>query len=230
MTIGRFSGGRDTPFFWWGTEQRAGPHPDLETLIQSQFITEVGATLLLDLIGAGLSLVVVSEASGAGKSSLLAALLAEVQTDRQRIYLRGNYETFEFLRTTPPNETMLMVNEISAHLPAYLWGPPVTALFEAKRTGYQVLATAHAASAAALLHMLTTAPLRVPQSLVNMPTIVVVLASPTNPDDKRRGFMALTGIRPGATPESTMIEPIIGFDGEVSREAVARMLEINGGG
>lgn len=208
MTIGRFSGGRETPFFWWGTTHRAGASPDLASLIHSRFITESAAVLLLELIASGRSLFIVSEASGAGKSSLLAALLSETHSSRQRIYLRGNYETFEFLETTEPTETMLLVNEISAHLPAYLWGAPVTTLFEAIGAGYQVLATAHAASAAGLLQLLTAAPLRVPRRLANVPMIVVVLASHVDSGKLVPGVSAISAIRPGKTPETTMIEPM----------------------
>jgi len=208
VTIGRFSHRRDEPFFWWGVRDRPSPSLDLPSLISSGFVTEDEADALLGFVNAGLSLFVISEARGAGKSTFLAALIDAADGSRARMYLRGNYETFDFLHSSHTRDVMLLVNEISPHLPAYLWGPPVAALFEAMDADYQALGTAHAESTAAFVHMLTTAPLRLPVSLATQPMIVVRLVSPDASDSIPRGLAGIDGIRPVESPGAFVIENI----------------------
>jgi energy-coupling factor transporter ATP-binding protein EcfA2 len=109
------------------------------------------------------SLAVVAGGSGVGKTTVLTALLEFLPPGTRRIYLRGCFETFAFTSdpTINPLETALMINEISPHLPVYLWGPAVGRILEAAQRGFMLLATAHADSVQDLVRTLTGSPLRI---------------------------------------------------------------------
>src|SRR5215217_8012988 len=89
------------------------------------------------------SLTVVAGASGVGKTTLLTALLDFLPQGARRIYVRGCFETFAFLAdpTINPGETTLLINEMSPHLPVYLWGPAVGRVLEATQRGFNLLST-----------------------------------------------------------------------------------------
>jgi energy-coupling factor transporter ATP-binding protein EcfA2 len=124
------------------------------------------------------SVVVVAEPAGAGKTTLLTALLEFLPSDTRRLYLRGCYEAFSFLADPEirPDTTALLINEVSPHLPVYLWGPAVAQALEAGQKGFTLLATAHAESVTAFVGLLTGSPLRIPAGLVAVFEYVIVLA------------------------------------------------------
>jgi adenylate kinase len=109
------------------------------------------------------SLAVVAGASGVGKTTLLTALVDFLPSSTRRIYLRGCFESFAFMSDSAitPRETVLLINEISPHLPVYLWGPAVSRILEAGQQGFALLATAHADSVHDFVRALTGSPLHV---------------------------------------------------------------------
>ena len=60
-----------------------------------------------------------------------------------------------------PASTALLINEISPHLPIYLWGPAVSRALAAGEAGFQILATAHGRSVTEFAASLTGSPLRI---------------------------------------------------------------------
>jgi energy-coupling factor transporter ATP-binding protein EcfA2 len=131
--------------------------------------------------------VVAAGPRGVGKTTLLTALIACYPEASRRLYLRGCYETFAFLDdpTIDPAASVLLVNEISSHLPAYLWGPGVRRLFQAARQGFAFAATAHATSIEDLIGMLAGYPLGT--SVAELATInLVVLMKPVSQDVRWR--------------------------------------------
>ncbi|MGE3799297.1 MAG: hypothetical protein AB7G88_15825, partial [Thermomicrobiales bacterium] len=215
---------------WWGSRPPPDPQPTVADLIARGLLTDWQSAGLIDLISRGLSAFVVSEASGAGKSSLLAALIAEAPASGDHVYLRGNYETFDFLADDPVKKPVLLVNEISPHLPAYLWGRPVTTLFAAMQRGYQALGTAHAGSAAAFLHLLTSSPLRVPMPMAAQPMLVVVLGPRRRERPGDSALLEVSGIRPGRDSATALLETIFSKDGSPRFDAdAARRLMLAAG-
>ena len=81
-----------------------------------------------------------------GKTTTLTALLDFLPNATRRIFIRGWAETFDFLGQTKPEATLLLANELSSHLPVYLWGPKAVRVFEALRRGYALASTLHADS------------------------------------------------------------------------------------
>jgi hypothetical protein len=120
------------------------------------------AAFLSLTIEARASFVVVAEPHEAGKTTLLTALLDFLPSETQPVYLRGWYERFSFLDTLPPDAAYLLCNEISSHLPTYLWGHGVRRVFEAAVAGYPLATTMHATGAADAFDQLSSYPLDVP--------------------------------------------------------------------
>lgn len=154
----------DTPYHWWGPGP-APPQPlTLPDLLRHGAIDVEWAATLWAAMGQRRSLTVIGGPSGLGKSTLLHALLPSLPQDTRHAYLRGCYESFAFLRDQhyAPATTVLLINEISPHLPVYLWGPAVSRALTAGEAGYQILATAHGRSVTEFAASLTGSPLRIP--------------------------------------------------------------------
>ena len=136
-----------TPVAWWGCSwQPAVPLSITELVAARDLDARTAAVAWLVLAGHG-SLLVAARASHAGKTTTLTALLDLVPTNVTRVQLRGGVGTFEFLDRTSPGETLLLANELSADLPAYLWGENAVRAFSALREGYALASTLHADSA-----------------------------------------------------------------------------------
>jgi energy-coupling factor transporter ATP-binding protein EcfA2 len=167
----------EEPFAWWGPGWQAPAPRDIAELLRDETIDSWTAANLWAALARRRSLAVVAGASGVGKTTLLTALLDFLPPHTRRIYLRGCFETFTFMSdpTVSPLETILLINEISPHLPVYLWGPAVGRILEAAQRGFALLATAHADSVHDFVGALTGSPLHIPAAQAAAFEFVVVL-------------------------------------------------------
>ena len=177
------------PRVWWGPVW-ADPTPrTVVDLVAAETLTPEVAGLVWALVARRASVAVVAGPSGAGKTTLLTALLDLLPPGTRRVYVRGGYEPFDFLGdpSVVPSESALLVNELSPHLPIYLWGPPVRRVLRLRRSGFALYATAHADDAAGLVRLIAGPPLRVPAVEVAAFDLVVGLAATIGPrGDVRR--------------------------------------------
>jgi hypothetical protein len=205
----RQDGSYDPPFFWFGPRPEPPPR-DIATLLRDGTIGTREAALLWASLARGRSLAVVAQASGVGKSTLLASLLSFLPATTRRLYVRGCYETFAFLddRRVDPCQTALLVNELSPHLPVYLWGQGVTRLLDAATRGFQLMVTAHADTALDFVASLAGGPLRIPATRIAAFDTVVALEPTTRTASGRR----VCGLwRLAATRDGIAIEPSPGL-------------------
>lgn len=93
------------------------------------------------------SVLVAAMPQRAGKTTLLSALLDLLAPTQRLVYLAGMSETFDFVGEGTPGNTVLVANELSSHLPVYLWGEPAKRTFALVAGGYAIAATLHADSA-----------------------------------------------------------------------------------
>lgn len=168
------------PFLWWGPVWEPPPVRSLVELIQDEVTTPAVAALLWGMLARRASIIVAAGPRGVGKTTVLSALLDCYPATSRRLYLRGCYESFAFLDdpTVDPGESLLLVNEISSHLPAYLWGPGVRRLLQAAGQGFTFAATAHATAIEELVGQLAGYPLHIPMSELAAINLVVLLAPP----------------------------------------------------
>jgi hypothetical protein len=140
----------------------APPRRSIVELIGSGVLDAELAALAWILIEARLPLIVGGLRQGAGKSTVLDALLDFLPATARRVDLAGASEDFAWLaeaealgwtRSGPaepaaipvsPASAVLVAAEISEHLPVYTWGRQARTLIRAASLGYAVAATLHA--------------------------------------------------------------------------------------
>jgi hypothetical protein len=156
-------------------------------LLRSEVLSPAVAALLWNALSRRRSIVVAAGPRGVGKTTVLTALLDCLPPGTRRLYLRGCHETFAFLDdpAVDPANSLLLVNEISANLPAYLWGPGVRRLLQSARCGFTFAATAHAATIEELIGQLAGYPLRVPLSELAAVKLAVFLTATAGGSDQR---------------------------------------------
>lgn len=197
----------DEPFGWWGPVWSSPAPRSIGDLIRDGILTTECAALLWALLERRASIVVAAGPSGAGKTTLLTALADFLPARTRRIYVRGCYEPFDFLGATDPQTSVLLVNELSPHLPIYLWGPGVRRALAAVREGYQMLATAHATSVDEFVYSLAGYPLRVPALEIAEIDLLVLLDAWLDGRGVRREVRAIVNLTVGTEPGS--LSPVI---------------------
>ena len=164
----------EEPFGWWGYHWTPPEPRSLVWLVQVGALDSRLAAFLSLAVEHRRSIVVVATPQQAGKTTLLTALLDFRPATTLPIYLRGWYERFTFLETVPPEQAYVLCNEISEHLPTYLWGQGVRRVFQAGIDGYAFVTTMHAGSAGEAIDLLRRYPIDVPAE--HIPAIDLVIS------------------------------------------------------
>ena len=136
----------DMPVGWWGWNWEPPVPMSITHLLEAGNMDARTAALCGMTIESHGSLLIAAEQPHSGKTTTLTALLDFLPNATRRIFIRGWAETFDFLGQTRPDATLLLANELSSHLPVYLWGPKAVRVFETLRRGYALASTLHADS------------------------------------------------------------------------------------
>ena len=145
----------DLPVGWWGWNwEPPVPMSITELVAAGNMDTRTAALCGMTLEAHG-SMLIAAEHPHSGKTTTLTALLDYLPARTRRIFVRGWSETFDYLKQTRPEDTLLLANELSSHLPVYLWGPKAVRVFETLRNGYALASTLHADSADEAVAQLT---------------------------------------------------------------------------
>jgi hypothetical protein len=196
------------PMEWWGPFAAHGQALTLVDLVAAGMLTARQAALLWTAVERGDSLCIAAGPSGAGKSTTLTSLLGAIPGARRRVFIRGMYETFAFRRELRADQAVLLVNEISPHLPIYCWGDAVRGLLQSGRDGYQVLATAHALTPHDLVQSLAARPLRLPPALIAQLGIVAFIDAWREEDGRvTRRVREIVRLRHDPTKDALIVEP-----------------------
>jgi hypothetical protein len=92
------------------------------------------------------SVMLASEAPRAGKTTTLSALVDFLPPGPVGVFLRGWRGDFDWTDEIGPERGYLLVNEMSDHLPIYVWGRNARGALELAGRGYGMGATMHADS------------------------------------------------------------------------------------
>ena len=179
---------------------------------------ELAATLWL-LIEGRVPLIVAAEAGRAGKTTLLIALLEFLPPGTRTVELEGATETFDWLpqatelgwdRTGSlprpdagqpplrPDNTVLLVPELSDHLPSYTWGAEARIAIRAVSIGYDLAATIHADELEEVFATLRRPPVGADDDELSRLGVVLILR---RVGDGLRRIVAAHYIRPTARDE-----------------------------
>jgi len=136
----------DMPVGWWGWNWEPPVPMSIAQLLEARNMDARTAALCGMTIESHGSMLIAAEQPHSGKTTTLTALLDFLPNATRRVFIRGWAETFDFLGQTRPDATLLLANELSSHLPVYLWGPKAVRVFETLRRGYALASTLHADS------------------------------------------------------------------------------------
>ena len=145
------------PQSWWGWHGYNHPEAmSITEIMRAGTITPRVTALLWLGMERGASIILAADPPGAGKTTILTALLAFARPDASVYFTRGWGETFSLpprAESDPP--VYMLINEISDHLPVYSWGPYVQRAFELMRDGYSLASTMHATTVEGVIEQLT---------------------------------------------------------------------------
>ncbi len=145
----------DDPVGWWGWNWEPPVPMSLTEILSAGNLDLRTAALCWLVLEAHGSMLIAAEQPHSGKTTTLTAFLDLVPGSVRRVFVRGWAETFDFLRQTDPARTLLLANELSSHLPVYLWGPKAVETFRCLHRGYAIASTLHADSAQEAIAQLT---------------------------------------------------------------------------
>jgi len=145
----------EVPVGWWGWNWDPPIPMSITAIVRAGNMDTRTAALCGMTIASHGSLLIAAEQPHSGKTTTLTALLDYLPLRTRRVFVRGWAETFDFLEQTRAEETILLANELSSHLPVYLWGPKAVRVFGTLRRGYALGSTLHADSAEEAVAQLT---------------------------------------------------------------------------
>ncbi len=134
------------PEGWWGYHwSPPRPMSAVEIVGSGSLDARLMATLWAVTSRRG-SVMLASEAPMAGKTTTLSALVDFLPPGTVGVFLRGWRGDFEWTDEIGPERGYLLVNEMSDHLPIYVWGRNARGALELAGRGYGMGATMHADS------------------------------------------------------------------------------------
>jgi hypothetical protein len=201
------------------------PRSIVELLRAGTLDAELAATLWL-LIEGRVPIIVAAAGRGAGKSTLLGALLDFLPPGVRIIELEGATETFDWLpqatelgwdrphayapaaetaereapsrRPVRPDDTVLLIPELSDHLPSYTWGAEARIAIRAASIGYDLAATIDADDLEGVFDALRRPPVGADDDELSRLGVVVILR---RLGSELRRVVAAHYIRPTARDE-----------------------------
>jgi hypothetical protein len=192
------------------------PRSIVELIRAGTLDAELAATLWV-LIEGRVPLIVAALPRLAGKSTLLDSLLMFLPPGTRTVELEGATETFDWLPQAPelgwrrpaspiphdqppirPDDTVLLIPELSDHLPSYTWGAEARIAVRAASIGYGLAATIHADSLDDVFDELRRPPILLGDDELSRLGVVLILR-PVG--DGRRRIVAAHYVRPTARDE-----------------------------
>jgi hypothetical protein len=194
------------PRGWWGSHPSSPPPRSIVELIRAGTVDAELAALVWLMLEARVPLIVAAERSRTGKSTLLEALLDFLPPGAQRRELDGIAETFDWLpqardlgwrQAAPlsspaapadPATTWLIAQELSDHLPMYVWGDTARVALRSVSLGFGLAATIHADSLEEVFDQLRRPPVALTDDeLTRLGVVLILRAFPPAPGDLEAG-------------------------------------------
>ncbi len=144
------------PKGWWGYHWALPEPMSAVELIGTPTIDSRLMATLWAVVSRRRSVMLSSEAPQAGKTTALSALVDFLPEDTTGIFVRGWWEEYDWLDEIPTGTGYLLINEMSDHLPIYVWGKAARGALMLAGKGWGLGATMHADSLPEALDSLRT--------------------------------------------------------------------------
>ncbi len=144
------------PEGWWGYHWEPPTPMSAVELIGTPTIDSRLMATLWAAVSRRRGVMLSSEAPQAGKTTMLSALVDFLPEDTTGIFVRGWAEEYDWLDEIPAGTGYLLINEMSDHLPIYVWGRAARGALVLAGKGWGLGATMHADSLPEALDSLRT--------------------------------------------------------------------------
>jgi hypothetical protein len=134
------------PEGWWGYHWEPPVPMSAVELIGTPTIDARLMATLWAVVARRRGVMLSSEAPQAGKTTLLSALVDFLPDDTTGIFVRGWWEDYDWLDEIPAGTGYLLINEMSDHLPIYVWGRAARGALMLAGKGWGLGGTMHADS------------------------------------------------------------------------------------
>lgn len=134
------------PAGWWGYHWSAPQPMSAVEIVASGSIDARTMALAWALVTRRRPVVLSAEAPMAGKTTTLSAMVDFLPAGTVGVFLRGWAEDYRWTDRYGADTTYMLVNEMSDHLPIYLWGRQARGALALAARGYGLGATMHADS------------------------------------------------------------------------------------
>src|SRR5579884_3609211 len=189
--------------YWWHYDSRRPL--SMAQIISLGSVDPETAALVWALLEHGASLTVAGPTDpqpGIGKTTTLNALLQFVPEGTSLVYMSGMYENFAFLQhpEIDPTTTYALCNEVSDHLPIYMWGRVARRYLSLPVQGYRIATSVHADTVNDVISMYHR-DLRVDADNVRRLGLVVNIGLVGRVYPPRRRWLTTHFIQPEADPK-----------------------------
>jgi hypothetical protein len=134
------------PEGWWGYHWEPPTPMSAVELIGTPTIDSRLMATLWAVVARRRSVMLSSEAPQAGKTTLLSSLVDFLPDGTTGVFVRGWWEEYDWLDEVEPGTGYLLINEMSDHLPIYVWGRAARGALILAGKGWGLGATMHADS------------------------------------------------------------------------------------
>jgi hypothetical protein len=188
--------------YWWHYESRRPL--SLAQIVALGSVDVYTAALAWLILEHGASLTVAGPTDpqpGIGKTTTLNALLQCVPLETAVVYMSGMYEDFAFtqLPDIEPERTYALCNEVSDHLPIYMWGRIARRYLTLPARGYRVATSVHADTIREVIQMYQR-DLRVPLEDIRRLGLVVNIGLAGRLYPMRRRWFTTHFLKPQVDP------------------------------
>ena len=137
---------RRFPEGWWGYHWTLPRPMSAVEIVESGSMDARLMATLWAVVARRRGLMLASEAPQAGKTTTLSALVDFLPDDTVGVFLRGWGQDMSWTDEVGPDRGYLLVNEMSDHLPIYVWGANARGALRLAGEGYGFGGTMHADS------------------------------------------------------------------------------------
>jgi hypothetical protein len=202
----------DEPIGWWGWNWEPPIPMSLTQLLAAGNFDARTAALCWMVLESHGSMLIAAEQPHSGKTTTLTAFLDFLPNDVRRVFVRGWAETFDYVKHHAPERTLLLANELSSHLPVYLWGPKAVQVFRTLRKGFALASTLHADSAEEAVAQLTGELGVDPTDLARVDLLLVMRAYRVAGAYDAVARRVVSVHRPVRTKEGVGVRPLVSWD------------------